>query len=130
MVIGTHWLQVSMSNTIVYQIVLRAVTYNSEEITVSLYSGETLAGQCKSHSGGWSSNGTLSCDRVTADRVRLTMSSTEVTGLMVFEIQVTGVPTMTIGLYLLSARIITISSEIVRASMVQTRVCARLCLNH
>ena len=118
-----------MSNTIVYQIELRAVTGNSEEITVSLYSGETLAGQCQSHKGGEDKE-ILSCDRVTADRVRLTMSNTEVTGLMVFEIQVTGVPTMTIGLYLLSARIITISSEIVRASMVQTRVCARLCLNH
>ena len=57
---GTHWLQVSMSNTTVYQIVLKALGgYYSEEITVSLYSGETLAGHCKSHSGGWTSDETL-----------------------------------------------------------------------
>ena len=99
---GTHWLQVSMSNTTVYQIVLRAATYNNEEeITVSLYSGETLAGQCTSHSGSSGSNSykeTPSCDRVTADRVRLTLSSTSWTYLYVSEITVTGASTNTIGI--------------------------------
>ena len=83
---GTHWWQVSMSNTIVYQIVLKAWTGNDEEITVSLYSGETLAGGCESHTGDWGTE-TLSCDRVAADRVRLTMSSTS---LWVYEIEVKG----------------------------------------
>ena len=60
---GTHWLQVSMSNTLVDQIELKAPTGNyGEEITVSLYSGETLAGQCQSHSVDWGTE-TLSCSR-------------------------------------------------------------------
>ena len=85
---GTHWLQVSMSNTTVYQIVLRAYApYN--EITVSLYSGETLAGECESHyTGSYASTKTLSCDRVTADRVRLAVSSKIRTYLAVYEITV------------------------------------------
>ena len=97
---GTHWLQVSMSNILVYQIKLQAVTRNNEGITVSLYSGETLVGQCESHtvSGGTE---TLSCDRVTADRVRLTMSGTN-TYLAVYEIEVTQLFTITIGMYILS----------------------------
>ena len=103
-----------MTNTIVYQIELRARTYYSEEITVSLYSGETLAGQCESHSGSSASTETLSCAKVTADRVRLTVSGTSRTRLYVFEITVTGVPTMTIGMYLVSARII--STKTMRVS--------------
>ena len=95
---GTHWLQVSMSNITVYQIVLRAGTNYSDEITVSLYSGETLAGQCKSHSGSYRGTETLSCDRVTADRVRLTVSSTSWKHLYVYEITVTGASTSTIGI--------------------------------
>ena len=97
---GTLWLQVSMSNTPVYQIVLRAWSYYSEEITVSLYSGETLAGQCTSHSGSSASNETLSCAKVTADRVRLTLtlSSTSSTYLGVYEITVTEASTNTIGI--------------------------------
>ena len=94
---GTHWLQVSMSNITVYQIVLRAGTRYSEEITVSLYSGETLAGQCKSHTGRYSTQ-TLSCDRVTADRVRLTTTSNSRTMLYVGEIKVTGASINTIGI--------------------------------
>ena len=87
---GTHWWQVSMtlSNTLVYQIVLKAWPPYSDEITVSLYSGETLAGQCKSFTGSSASTQTLSCDRVTADRVRLTMSTTRGTYLWVYEITV------------------------------------------
>ena len=92
-----HWLQVSMTHTTVYQIVLRAGRRYSEEITVSLYSGGTLAGQCESHSGGYGTE-TLSCARVTADRVRLTMSSTMGTRLAVYEIIVTRAYTNTIGI--------------------------------
>ena len=84
---GTHWWQVSMSNILVYQIVLKAWSYPSGEITVSLYSGEKLAGQCKSHSGIRGTE-TLSCAKVTADRVRLTMSSPSWTYLGVVEITV------------------------------------------
>ena len=92
---GTHWWQVSMPNTLVYQIVLVADTGYSDEITVSLYNGETLAGQCKSYTGGTQ---TLSCDRVAADRVRLTVTSTSRIYLYVFEIKVTGASTKTIGM--------------------------------
>ena len=38
-----------MTNTLMDEIVLKANTYYGE-ITVSLYSGETLTGQCKSQS--------------------------------------------------------------------------------
>ena len=92
---GTHWLQVSMTHTTVYQIVLKAGSYYRVEITVSLYSSETLAGQCKSYSGNYGTE-TLSCDRVTADRVRLTLRSTSRTRLYVYEITVTGASTSTI----------------------------------
>ena len=98
-----------MSNTRVYQIVLKAALAQKHSgerrITISLYSGETLAGQCESHTVSHSTE-TLSCDRVTADRVRLAVSSTTATALAAYEITVTGVPTMTIGLYLVSARIL------------------------
>ena len=96
------WWQVSMtlSNTLVYQIVLNAWTHYSEEITVSLYSGETLAGQCTSHTGSGGSTQTLSCDEVTADRVRLAVSGTSTRSayLAVSEITVTGASTNTIGI--------------------------------
>ena len=109
-----------MSNTPVYQIVLKAGSFYGDDITVSLYSGKTLAGQCKSHTL-YHRNETLSCDRVTADRVRLTMSNTlsktSSTYLRVYEITVTGVPTMTIGLYLVSARIVSSKTMRVRDSV-------------
>ena len=109
-----------MTNTLMDQIVLKANTYYGQ-ITVSLYSGETLTGQCKSHSGNYGTE-TLSCAKATADRVRLTMSRSEVTRLGVWEITVTGVPTMTIGLYLVSARIV--SSKTMRVS----RWCRAYCV--
>ena len=87
---GTHWLQVSMSNTLVDQILLKAGTGNyGEEITVSLYSGETLAGGCESHSGSWGKE-MLSCNSVAANRVRLTLTGTRETWLYVYEIKVKG----------------------------------------
>ena len=116
-----------MPNTPVYQIVLRAGTHSSDEITVSLYSGETLAGQCESHSGNYGTE-TLSCAAVTADRVRLTMSSTQLAYLFVLEIKVTGVLTITIGLYLLSARIV--SSKTMRVSRWCRVYGSALIINH
>ena len=76
-----------MTNTLVYQIMLKASTETGAEITVSLYSGETLAGRCESHTVNGVTQ-TLSCDRVTADRVRLTMTTTTETHLYVYEIKV------------------------------------------
>ena len=93
---GTHWWHVSMTNMTVYQVKLSAGS--NEDITVSLYSGETLAGECQSHTGGYYSRETLSCDRVAADRVRLTRSSTSRTTLYVYEIRITGTLIETIGL--------------------------------
>ena len=96
-VIGPHWLQVSMSNMTVYQIELLAgAAYTGEKITVSLYSGETLSGQCQSYRS--SVRATVSCDRVAADRVRLTLGNTKKSYLFVWEIRVTGALTETIGL--------------------------------
>ena len=86
-----------MANTLVYQIELKALTSISEEITVSLYNGETLAGRCKSHNGTYSTQ-TLSCDRVAANRVRLTMTCTRNAYLVLREIRVTGASTNTIGM--------------------------------
>ena len=89
-----NWLQVGMTNMTVYQVELSAGTWSSDEIiTVSLYSGETLSGQCQSHSGYGIE--TLSCDRVAADRVRLSVSRTSSAYLTVGDIRVT---TKTIGL--------------------------------
>ena len=126
---GTHWWQVSMTDTIVYRIVLKAGTSNSDvEIAVSLYSGETLAGQCESHTGSYRSTETLSCAAVTADRVRLTISSTQLAHLFVFEIKITRVLTITIGLYLLSARIV--SSKTMRVSRWCRVYGSALIINH
>ena len=86
---GIHWFQVSMASSLVDQIELNAGTNYREEITVSLYSGETLAGQCQAHPGDWRTE-TLSCDNVAADRVRLTLTSTRRTYMFVYEIKVKG----------------------------------------
>ena len=86
-----------MTDMTVYQIELLAGTYNGDEITVALYSGETLSGECQPHTGS-SGRETLSCDRVAADRVRLTVSSTKVTVLYVYGIIVTGALIETIDL--------------------------------
>ena len=97
---GTHWWQVSMANTLVYQVKLEAFGHRAKEITVSLYSGETLAGQCQSHTGSKGYE-TLSCVRVAADRVKLSIADNgELTQvLLVWEIKVTQAPKLTIGLY-------------------------------
>ena len=119
---GTLWWQVSMTKTTVDHIVLTAYSYHSsEEITVSLYSGETLEGECTPHSGDRNAlTQTLSCGGVTADRVRLSMTNTIQTALYVYGIIVSRVPSETTGLSLVSARIL--SSKTIRASR-QCRVC-------
>ena len=90
-----------MTNMTVYQVELQAFPGHIGEVTVSLYSGETLAGQCQSHTGGFDSTETLSCDRVAADRVKLSIADNgELTQvLFVWEIKVTQAPKLTIGLY-------------------------------
>ena len=88
-----------MPNTLVYQIVLRAWR-DYGKITVLLYNGEKLAGQCKSHTDGAGGTQTLSCDRVVADRLMLTMTSTSWTTLYIGEIRVTGASTNTIGMHM------------------------------
>ena len=82
---------------VVQQIVLKAGTAYGGEITVSLYSGDTVAGQCQSHTGSYGTE-TLSCSRAAADRVRLTVKDTRQTRLYVYEIRVTAAITKTIGL--------------------------------
>lgn len=96
---GTHWWQVSMTDTIVSQIVLKAANYNGRyEINVSLYNGETQVGACDQHSGGGRAE-TLSCDEpVTANRVKLTFTCTEGNELEVYEIKVTGAAVMPMGI--------------------------------
>ena len=99
---GTHWWQVSIANTTVYQVVLKARANNNQDITVVLYNGRTLVGQCQSHTGhiGSGSKETLSCDRVTvADRVKLSFTSTTGTFLKVYEMRVTGALSQKTGLY-------------------------------
>jgi len=88
---GTHWWRASLTNPmIVHQVELRAWSYTGDVVTVELYKGEELAGQCENHPGDWTRH-TLDCDRVYADRVLLTLTSTRsTTWLRVYEIRVTG----------------------------------------
>ena len=78
-----------MSLTKVHQIVLKAATAYGEAITVSLYKGGVLVGDCGTHPADYSKQ-TLSCDEVLADRVQLKMTSTNTTQLAVHEITVSG----------------------------------------
>ena len=79
-----------MSLTTVHQIVLAAWTPYGESITVSLYKGGVLVGDCGTHPTDYSKQ-TMSCEEVLADRVQLTMTSTKTTRLGVHEITVNGV---------------------------------------
>ena len=111
-----------MANTTVYQIVLKALSPSiGDNITVTLYNAKTLAGQCQSDTSRKGTE-TLSCDNVAADRVRLRIAGLwfKTTNLLVWGIKVTQAHTMTIGLYLVSARIL--SSKTMRATR-QCRVC-------
>ena len=85
-----------MSPTIVHHVVLGAGTSTNEPITVSLYKGGALVGDCGTHPGDYSTQ-TLSCGEVLADMVQLTLTSTQTTRLYVYEITVSGVLTSTIG---------------------------------
>ena len=87
---GTHWWEVSMTDTIVSQIVLKADTYDFFKINVLLYNGMTQVGACDQHSGEEGPAETLSCDEpVTANRVDLTFTSDYASSLSVYEIKVT-----------------------------------------
>lgn len=87
---GTHWLQVSMNDTLVSQIKLQSAT-GGVLVTVLLYKGETQVGQCESHPGAGSLRN-LSCDElVVADKVKLTFNTTTASTLSVLEMEVIGV---------------------------------------
>ena len=75
------------------------MTYGGEAITVSLYKGGAVAGHCTSHIGAYLTE-TLSCDAVLADMIGLTVSGTQSTYLVVYEIAVSGVFNSAIGEYL------------------------------
>ena len=79
-----------MSLTTVHQIVLEAGTAYGEAITVSLYKGGVLVGDCGTHPAD-NTKQTLSCEEVLADRVQLTMTSTKTTQLRVYVITISGV---------------------------------------
>ena len=86
---GLHWLRVDMSPLRVHKVELRAATGYNEQIEVTLYWGGAAVGACESHSGRWSAE-TLTCNRVVADSVKLTMNSTKRIYLTVEEITVSG----------------------------------------
>ena len=73
---GLHWWRVEMSPLRVHKVELTAVTRNGEQIEVTLYWAGAAVGACKSHSGSRSTE-TLTCNRVVADSVKLTMNSIE-----------------------------------------------------
>ena len=85
-----------MSLTTVHLIVLAAWTAYREAITVSLYKGGILVGDCGTYPGNKSTQ-TLSCDQVLADRVQLTMTNLKATWLRVYEITVSGVTNIQTG---------------------------------
>ena len=85
-----------MSLTKVHQIVLKAGTSYSPAITVSLYKGGVLVGDCGTHPADYSKQ-TLSCDEVLADRIQLTVTSTKTTLISVYEITISGVINIQIG---------------------------------
>ena len=79
-----------MSALEVSDVTLEAFSNNSEEvIEITLYLKGELVGECKSHAGKYS-NQKLSCDKVVADGVRLTLRSSKRTALFVYEISVSG----------------------------------------
>ena len=95
---GTHWFQVSMNDTQVSQIELKAESANlsGEEVSVLLYHGETQVGACDLHSGNaWEGAETLSCDElVTANRVNITFTTKKYSSnLALYAINVTGLVT-------------------------------------
>ena len=95
---GLHWWRVKMSPLRVYKVVLEARTSsNSRQIEVTLYWRGAVVGTCESHSGNrsyahrWEHLETLTCNKVAADSVKLTVNSTEKTRLNVYEMTVIGV---------------------------------------
>jgi len=88
---GTHWWRASLTKPMtVHQVELRAGSYGN--ITVDLYKGEELTGQCGNHSG-YTSRYTLECTQDvpwSVDTVMLTMTSTQETDLRVYEVLVRG----------------------------------------
>ena len=92
---GQHWLRVSMDLVTVNQVILKGYTYNHINytygvwpITVALYKGGKPTGRCKDHPGT-KTNVTLSCEKVEADKVQMSITGTN-GYLVVYEVEVIG----------------------------------------
>ena len=92
-VTGLHWFQVSMADTLVYKIELKASAQPSQPITVKLlHNDKTLELEFSDHTGG---KNTIWVDEVlTADTVRLECTSTTSLELLVGGIEVTSAGTV------------------------------------
>jgi len=90
---GISWWQAYLNNTMVVQQI--QVAAEKGPITTTLYKGDKLAGHCQNHTA-WSVNRVmLNCYNITADRVRLEMSTASQPGkigyLGIWGIRVIGV---------------------------------------
>ena len=90
---GLHWFQVSMADTLVYKIELKASAQPSQPITVTLlHNDKTLELEFSDHTGG---KNTIWVDEVlTADTVRLECTSATSLELLVGGIEVTSAGTV------------------------------------
>jgi len=101
---GTHWWEASMYETTVHQVDLKAFTaanrwrgysygFDGVEIKVDLYNGDSIVGHCESFTPTETNSipqKTVECDRVRADRVRISAIGTKTTFLAVNAIRVIG----------------------------------------
>ena len=88
---GEHFWEAHMTLQRLKQVKLEASTKNNEIITVTLYKGETLVGQCRSHPGDYT-DATLRCKHVKADRIKLRIrNDNDTTWLAVNKITVQGI---------------------------------------
>jgi len=99
---GTHWWEASMYETTVHQVDLKVYTashmyrgygFDGVEIKVDLYRGNSIVGHCESWTPSRSNSvphKIVECDKVRADRVRLSAIGTKTTFLAVDTIRVIG----------------------------------------
>jgi len=82
------WFEVNIERALVHQVVLKAGVWSGSGIKVTLYSKGRKVGKCPVKKGYGRKNGvTLDCDRVEADKVKVTVS-TKKGKLSVYEIRV------------------------------------------
>jgi len=85
---GTKWFEVNIDRALIHQVVLKAGAWSGSGIKVLLYSKGRKVGKCPVKKGYGRKNGvTLDCDRVEADKVKVTVS-TKKGKLTVYEIKV------------------------------------------